>query len=295
MSTQVHAKIINVFWWNIGANSYSQDLGDYTTLDETFLEKDFSKYDVVALGEFKTGKMYPEAISKIQKLYPHRIKFRYNKTSNQRIYLLSKYPVETMKSYVLDWVPASMSEAQKKNYKTRARKKLGRRVQNFIRSYNRITLRVGGQKAHLVFYHLNNPWPGYIESSGRVGAAAELLLGTRNPLMYQIQNFQRVLQYDLGKNYRKKPVIMMGDSNCASSVKRLPTACIKRMRRMMPVVMDHAKLYTFPADSWTGASKYPRVKIDHAQSTLSGRNLDLTVLEWDGSDHYPIALAAKLN
>lgn len=295
ISFQLQAVELKTLWWNIGANAYSDDLGMYTTLDETLLVKDFSQFDVIAFGEYKDNKLYPQGIKKIESMFPYRIKFKYNKTSKQRIYLFSKYPVDTMKSYIMDWVPGSMNDDQKKKYKERMRKKLGKRVNNFIRTYNRVTLRVNNKKINFIFYHLNNPWPGYIESSGRVGAGAELILGKRNPLMYQLTNFQRIIKHDLGKDYLKKPIIMMGDSNCATRVKGIATACIKRMERIMPLVMDHARMYTFPADTWSGAGNYPKVKIDQAQSNIHSNDLELKVLEWNGSDHYPITLKTNLN
>lgn len=293
LSFQAYGKSLSVFWWNVGGNSYSDDLGDYTTLDETFMQKDFSGFDVVALGEFKKAAMAPSALKNLTRNFPYQKEFRYNETSSQRIFVLSKHPFR-FKSLPVDWIPTEFSASERSQYIEKTKKIQNTRWKNFKRSYNRITLNVAGKDLHMVFYHFNNPWPGYTETFGKYQAGIELVLGKRNPLMYQLKNFQKRLIQDLGKNYRRKNLLMMGDSNCPYRVKGVVSMCMRRMQSHLLAVIDHAKEYTFPSPYYRNAADFPKVKIDHAQASIYIKKESLNVLDWEGSDHLPLKLEFEI-
>jgi len=289
LSSHLYAKELNILWWNVGANGYSDDLGDYTTLDETIASKDFSLYDVVAFGEFIENRFHGPSLDNLKKVFPYQKQLSYNKTSKQKIFILSKFPF-TGVTQEIDWVDKSLNSSQINQYREEARILYKNRVTNFTRSYNRLTMDIAQKKYHFIFYHFNNPWPALNEVRGKYLTAAEILLGLKNPLMHQIQNFYHALKNDLGKRYREKNVIIMGDSNCPYSVKGLRSACIKRMRNHLPLILDHAKDYTFPSPFYRNASSHPQVKIDQAQVSDAIEKKDLEVLQWEGSDHLPIHL-----
>lgn len=294
LCSSLEAKTLSALWWNVGGNAYSDDLGDYTSLDATFAEKDFSTYDFIALGEFNQKSFDPVSLVNITQHFPYQKQFYYNKKSKSGIFVLSKFPF-TYKNAPLDWMGKDFTQQQRNDYLAQAQKIHSKRYKNFERTYHRITVNQGSKKLHLVFYHFNNPWPGYNDTFGNVRAAWEILFGKKNPLMYQLEHFETRLKQDLGEKYRRKNLIMLGDANCPYRIKGLASMCIRRMQRHLPLVLDRFSDFTFPSPYYSNAATYPRVKIDHAQVSVKILNEELEVLDWEGSDHLPINLKFELN
>ena len=293
LSSSVFATDINIFWWNIGFNDYANQANDsQTDLDITLKTKDFSKYDVIALGEYKENTLEKSSLDNIKKAFPHQRIVRYNTAYNKAISIYSKYAFE-LKEGSVDWVNPYWSDKEKARYKKDAPFFYGS-TNTFKRKYIRIRFYKENKEINLIPYHINNPWSGMKEKFGKYLTASEIIWGQDNPLINQVKQMHMKIKMDLGANYRDKNIIMLGDSNCPDKVKGLSTACFNRLADILPTRTDSEGYITYPARHSTMEGKSPKVKIDHVQASDSFYNTQTKIRGLKGSDHYPLSFKGSL-
>ena len=293
LGTSAFATEINFFWWNIGFNYYSQRVNEtQTDLDRTLKYHDFSKYDIIALGEYKDNTLEKTSLDKIKKNFPYQRVVRYNTADDKAIAIYSKYSFD-LKEASVDWVDPYWSDTAKARFKRDAPFFYGK-TNTFKRKYIRLKFHKEGKEINFIPYHINNPWSGMKNKFGKYLTASEIVWGYDNPLINQVKQMHMKIKMDLGANYKNKNIVMMGDSNCPDKVKGLRTACYNRLSEVLDVRQDIERYVTYPAEFSTMEGKSPKVKIDHAQSSDSFYGIKSEVIGLKGSDHYPISFKANL-
>ena len=282
---------LSVLWWNIGYNNYSLPISDYlakTNLEASLEVHDWSKYDIVALGEYVEGTIPEKSLKALRNQFQWSKIIKYNNAYEKSIYILSKYNF-TYVAQTMDWVNPNWSQSEITRYRKTSKFFYGS-TKTFKRKYLRIKLNKDGAENNLIFYHLNNPWAGLKKTFGKYLTAAEILTGTSNPLFNQILQLEGKIKKDLGLNYKKKKILIMGDSNCPRTIKGIKPICYNKLGRILTLRIDANKENTFPANDSTAEGKYPNVKIDHVQTSDALGPVSVKVLKLNGSDHYPIHL-----
>ena len=280
-----------VLWWNIGYNEYSipstQNPGQ-SNLDDSLQSIDWNQYDIVAFGEYIPKTLNENSLDEIKCLFPYQKILKYNDAYGKSLYIFSKKKF-SFKVSNLDWTNPNDSVSEQLYYKRDMTDEYGS-MATFERRYIRITLKLRGKKYNFVFFHLNNPWVLFKKHDGVLKVGYELLFGKSNPLYNQILNLKQSLKKDLGSDYKRKNLILMGDSNCPRRAKGITPVCYKRMREILPVVLDKKKEITFPAKGSVVYGKLPKVKIDHVQASKSIKS-KARVINYVGSDHKAVEVS----
>ena len=280
-----------VLWWNIGYNEYSipstQNPGQ-SNLDDSMQTIEWNQYDIVAFGEYIPKTLNKSSLDTIKSLFPYQKILKYNDAYGKSLYIFSKKKF-SYKVSNLDWTNPNDSASEQLYYKRDMTDEYGS-MDTFERRYIRITLGFNAKEYNFVFFHLNNPWVLFKNHDGVLKVGYELIFGKSNPLYNQILNLKNSLKKDLGSDYRNKNLVLMGDSNCPRRAKGITPVCYKRMREMLPIVLDQNKEITFPAFGSVVFGKLPKVKIDHVQSS-KGIRAKARVLNYLGSDHKPVELS----
>lgn len=279
-----------ILWWNIGYNDYSlpsQTNPGQTNLDDSLKTIDWDQYDVVAFGEFIPRTLDKDSLNNLKSLFPHQKVLKYNNAYGKSLYIFSKNKFK-FKVSTIGWANPNDNLLEQLKYKQEMVNKYGN-MDTFVRKYIRITLSLSGIDYNFVFFHLNNPWMLFKKHDGILKLGYELLFGTENPLYNQILNLQNSLVKDLGQNFQRKNVVLMGDSNCPRKAKGLTPVCYKLLEEILPVVLDEKKEITFPAKGSIVYNKLPKVKIDHVQTSSHIRSTS-SVLDFVGSDHRAVEL-----
>ena len=283
----------SVLWWNIGYNEYSlpsKNNSSYSNLEETFMNHNWGQYEIVALGEYIHGTMGEDSLREIKKTFPYQQVIQYNDFYKKSIYLLSKRKLQ-VKIEELDWVSPYISREKQESYRDKQVDKYGP-MGNFKRKYIRVSTNIDKLNYHFVFYHFNNPWVLYLENGNKLKVAYELLFGSRNPLMNQINQFYEKIKNDIGDDYRNQRVVLMGDSNCPEKAKGFTPKCFDLLQSILPLVNSDKTKSTYPAPGSTVWGSGHSVKIDHVQVSPVVK-AETRTLEIEGSDHRAVEVLLR--
>ncbi|MGK0367020.1 MAG: hypothetical protein ACI9QD_000153, partial [Thermoproteota archaeon] len=106
-SVSAHASKLKVLWWNIGGNFYStQNSAGQNNLDISLQKLASSDYDVIALGEYVTGRLSSKTIPKLKQKFKFSTIVNYNPHYGKSILILSKHNF-TYREKVIDWVKSN--------------------------------------------------------------------------------------------------------------------------------------------------------------------------------------------
>jgi len=303
-----NSSVLSVFWWNVQYGYMNNRLHEKYGLRS--LDFNLKKLinsalvpDVLVLGEFKYPSLTKDTLKQLRSVYTYEYFTPYEKGEDTGFVIFSRYTPKEYVNVPLDWSPLFKqscpfsricpikltTSSDQKKYRKKIRAAFPKVSRYFERKYLRFTLRVKGRDFHLFPIHFLNPW-GMMQKEKlafKPLQAIEFWLGKENPLYYQVQRFNNLFNYDLGKN-TDDLFLMIGDFNVAYGESVTPSS--------YPLVKQNhsnifsTKQYTFPSASAVRLThqKAPNVQIDYGFVNNKNNVVKSAVLPLSGSDHYPI-------
>lgn len=291
LSSRVKADELSVLWWNTECAAEAR-AGQRAFVQSNLKELSAreNKIDVVLLGEFCAANIAPETLEALSKQYPYFKHINYNNDSlGFGFGVYSAHPIAFSETKILDWVPASEPLASQNIYRSFWQNNNTNTV-NFKRAYTNLKIIKNNKSYNLVPVHLAHPWESYLKvffkNSHKLASLAiahELLTGTRNPLMCQLENLFTQIKNDF-QNPDDYRLMLIGDFNFPTDIARVPTAGYRLIKN---------NGFVNGMTSRQPTQRYRNLKIDQAFISEGSALSDSEVLPLEGSDHYPIFVRLK--
>ncbi|NDC39567.1 MAG: hypothetical protein EBZ48_16265, partial [Proteobacteria bacterium] len=211
---------LRVLWWNMGKGETSRKLKEklgYSPLDRNLRKLPLSKMgpDVLILGEYLPEYLEPETNAWLAQQFPYQKAFIYATKGygpKRSIGVFSTKPFNSRyKSEGLDWTPPGDDADEAARYRQEYVEQDPSAPEAYVRSYQRIEIQAPSGLISLAPVHLCNPWPAMRRHDGKLEMGLELMLESDNPVANQIQRELGWFRKDLGDDWWRKPLLMMGD------------------------------------------------------------------------------------
>ena len=275
---------IRFMWWNVHN-------GMTNSAPEPTLSRNISNLihselapDVLAFGEYRVENLGPAGLDDMLKMYPNHLEESYPASPGYGLGIYSRYPFEILSVDTLDYAPLSgMNSSSLAAYHLDWCGTSG----ICLRPLVIVRLNVKGKEIDLVVVHLFDAWRKYRRDNGVLSTAWQVMLGSDNPLWFQIERFRGMMAARLGKQLTDGNVVIMGDFNMPKSVFGVKTDGYDALSEGLVDALS-GNTSTFPAHGSEEHSKYPSMQIDHVFISPKIKVQHGYVLPLRGSDHYPI-------
>ena len=202
--------------------------------------------------------------------YVDFVKYHPDYVLDKGIMVLSKLPFKRLTNENMDW------SRGRKAYREAWISK-DARAEEYDRPYLVYQFDVNGKSINVIPIHLLNPWFRYIEKSGKALTGLRFFWDTDNPLYNQLRTLTQNYTRDFAG--RREPVVILGDFNFP--IKALGMNTLFRLKLNFVGLREQIgnSPVTFPSFG---------LKIDHVFTNKYANVKEAEVLEWTGSDHFPV-------
>jgi len=295
---------LRVFWWNVEKGLTNMTLGNHS-LEQNLkaLANGALSPDVIILGEMTSKAISSDTMDELMSVYPYSSFEGYNSESKDLgILSLSKFPFKAFAAIPLDWTPEGLSSVEIKNYRQHWKELSPKGYRLFTRPYLRLRIDLGENEVDVIAFHGVMPWEAMMKDWGRFSSSIgkievgltlmDLKLTQRDPLNSQLRNLKKQMQHDFGENLDAGNLVLIGDFNTPMTVYGVSTLA-KILFKDLNNVTSEEEVVSFPSRSSEIHSKYTGLRIDHAFISKHTELIKSSVLEFQGSDHYPLLLEIR--